>query len=362
MKRLDTSGVRRILVRGTNWVGDAVMSVPALRELRARFPGAHIALLVRPWVRDVYGAADFVDEVLEYDRAGAHRGPAGFLRLARSLAERRFDLAVLLQNAFEAALLAWLARIPLRLGYARDGRSPLLTHACRIDPEARRAHQVYYYLGLLAGAGLGPEHPWADPGYRPSLGLAVRPEDRAAARALAAAAGNGGPLVALNAGAAYGGAKRWPAERFAAVADLLVERAGARVLLVGSERERSIAAEVAARMRARTLDLTGRTTLGELMGLLAECRLLVTNDSGPMHLAAALEVPQVAIFGSSSPEATGPLAADSRVARHAVPCSPCFLRECPIDFRCMLRLGVDEVARLALELLACEPRSRARIP
>jgi len=355
MRQLHPERIKVLLVRGTNWVGDAVMSVPALKEIRRRFSGAHITLLVRPWVQDVYAAADFVDEVLPYDRTGLHKGWAGMRGLCAELRARRFEMAILLQNAFEAALIAAWSRIPLRIGYARDGRSPLLSHAVRIDPEVRRVHQVYYYLGILSGAGLIEQRPWARSDYSlDSVAVGVRESDCRTAREMLVVHGidHSSPIVGLNPGASYGGAKRWPAERFAAVADVLARDCAARIVIFGAPGEREIADEVAARMRARALVLAGQTSLGQLMGLIRECDLFITNDSGPMHLAAALQVPQLAIFGSTSETATGPLSAHAQVIKHQVDCNPCFLRECPGDFRCMLGIPAAEVIAAAQRKLS----------
>ncbi len=352
MKPIDPSQIDRLLIRGTNWVGDAVMSVPALREIRRIFAGARISLMVRPWVRDVYSAVDFVDEVLEYDKTGAHRGWRGALRMSREIRSGRFDLAILLQNAFEAAFIARAAGIPRRLGYARDGRALLLTHAPGIDPDIRKVHQCYYYLGILSGAGLLPGRLWETTAYTPSIAIGVRESDREAARRMLRAGGveGRGGVVGINPGAYYGGAKRWLSERYARVADTLAEKHGARIVIFGAPSERRIADEVARLMTAPSLVLAGRTTLGELMGLIAECGLLITNDSGPMHLAAALGTPQLALFGSTSEIATGPLSPHARVIKHQVECNPCFLRECPIDFRCMTGISVEEVAAAAEQL------------
>lgn len=345
MKPLNPDQIRKILIRGTNWVGDAVISVPAMREIRRLFPQARITLLVRPWVKDVYSAVDFVDEVLEFDKKGIHRGLKGFQRMASEIRLRGFDLAILLQNAIEAALLSWRAWIPRRIGYARDGRSVFLTDACKIDPEVHRVHQVYYYLGILSAAGLLPPRLWQNRDYRPSIRIEVRDVDRDGARQMLRENGveSGETLIAINPGAFYGWAKRWLSDRYAKVADSLADRCKARIAILGSTGERQIAKEIAQQMKHPALILAGQTTLGQLMGLIKECRLLITNDSGPMHLAAALDVPQVAIFGSTSEIATGPLSPYSQVVKHPVECSPCFLRECPIDFRCMTRVTVEQV-------------------
>ena len=350
MKAIYPDRIKTLLVRGTNWVGDAVMSVPALRELRRKFANAHIVLLVRPWVKDVYAATDFVDEILVYDKAGNHHGLSGMRRLVRELKSRKFDMAVLLQNAFEAASIAFLARIPIRLGYARDARSLLLTHAIPIDPTVHRSHQAYYYLGILSGAGLLDEHPWKQKNYHlDSIRLGVCESDASAARELLRARGVAGdaPIVGINPGASYGGAKRWPAQRFASVADAVATEFGACIVIFGATKELPIAQQVADAMASPAVVLAGMTTLGQLMGLIKECRLFITNDSGPMHLAAALGVPQLAIFGSTSEIATGPLSASARVIKCKVDCNPCFLRECPIDFRCMLGISVQEVVAAA---------------
>ncbi len=330
------------------------MSVPAMREIRRLSPGAHIALLVRPWVRDVYSAAEFVDEVLVYDRDGAHRGFLGRRRLVRTLEPRGFDLAILLQNAFDAAALAWWARIPCRVGYGRDARSFLLTHPITIDREVRRVHQAYYYLGILAGMGWIGQRQWDNRLYRLKIDLGVCDSDRMGARDLLRRHGvqAGEPLIGLNAGASYGGAKRWLPDRFARVAEHLAGTLRARVVLLGSKMEEPIVRDVAARIAAPCLNLAGQTTLGLLMGVLKECSLLITNDSGPMHLAAALGVPQVAVFGSTSEIATGPVSDVAEVVKNPVDCSPCFLRECPIDFRCMTGISVARVVEAAERAVA----------
>lgn len=354
MRRMEQEKVGKILIRGTNWIGDAVMSIPAMRELRKIFPMAHIALLVRPWVRDLYGDVEFIDEILVYDKQGIHRGPRGLMRLAATLKQRRFDLALLFQNAFEAALLAWSARIPLRVGYARDGRGLLLTHPLRVDPELHSVHQVYYYLGILCAAGWLPQRPWKSDEYAIDVRIRVREADRRTADALLQAEGvQAGQLLAgINPGAHYGSAKRWFPERYAAVADALAQRHALRSVIVGSAREVGIAAEIARRMKSAPAVLSGRTSLGQLMAVIERCRLFITNDSGPMHLAAALDVPQVAIFGSTSEVATGPLSRRAEVIRHPVHCSPCFLRECPTDLKCMKGVTVEQVLAAAERKLA----------
>jgi heptosyltransferase II len=344
---------KNILIRGTNWVGDAVICIPAMREIRHLFPEAHITLLVRPWVRDIYSAVDFVDEIIDYDKEGMHRGIRGFFRLIACLRKRKFDHALLLQNAFEAAFIAWSAGISERIGYARDGRSLLLTRSCKIDPGVLQAHQAYYYLGILSSIGLIEEKPWENKSRILSINIGIRTDDRSAAKDMLVAAGihEGETVIGINPGAFYGPAKRWFPDRYAAVADSLADRYNARIVIFGSPNDLQTVKEVEAAMKHKPVILAGRTTLGQLIGLIAECRLLITNDSGPMHLAAALDVPQVAIFGSTSETATGPLSIKATVVKNQVECNPCFLRECPTDFRCMKGISIQQVQAAAFALM-----------
>ncbi len=330
--------VARILVRGTNWVGDALLMTPALTAVRRTFPKAHLTLLVRPWVADLFGGNPAVDEVLLYESAGVHRGLAGRLRLARELRRRRFDLAVLFQNAFDAALIAWLARIPERVGFVTQGRGFLLTRAVRVPPALRRCHQMEYYLGLTRA--LGYSEGLAEPV------LVVTAEEQERAQALLREVGCDGriPVIALNPGAVYGTAKRWPADRYAALADRLVTD-GFRPLLVGAPSDVQVAAAVRAASAnpEGLVDLTGRTDLKGLAGVLRCCSAFVTNDTGAMHVAAAVGTPLVAIFGPTDPTTTGPVSRRATLLRRPVFCSPCLLRECPIDHRCMRGISVAEV-------------------
>jgi heptosyltransferase-2 len=339
---------QRILVRATNWVGDAVMSLPALEALRARFPRAEIVLVSKPWVSELYWHHPAVNRQIIYKPHSEHRGPHGFWRFAQELKAERFDAAILFQNAFHAAWMAWLARIPVRIGYARDGRSFLLHEAVEPPLPAAYGHQVSYYLQLLFRAGV-IDKPQPVREIRlyvtdPELQWAVRKLD---------ALGLNGPrfLVGLNPGAAFGAAKRWMPERFAALADRLMGALNADVLIFGSPEERPLAEEIARAMDHTPTVAAGETSMRQLLALMAQCRLIVTNDSGPMHLAAALGVPLVAIFGSTDERATGPAGARQRIVSRRVECSPCGLRECPIDFRCMRTISVEEVFKATLELV-----------
>jgi heptosyltransferase-2 len=339
---------RRILIRATNWLGDAVMSLPALEAVRRRFPEAEIVVLSKPWVSELYWRHPAVTRHIVYDPDADHRGVRGFWKLVRQLRDEHFDAVILFQNAFHAAWMAWLARIPVRVGYDRDGRGALLTDAVYPPRPAAYGHQVYYYLELLFRAGLIEK-----PEPLKEIRLALDRSEETWATKYIDALGLRGPrfLVGLNPGASFGPAKRWLPERFADLADRLINALHADVLIFGSHEERALAETVASEMEHTPIILAGETTLRQFMALLARCRLIITNDSGPMHLVGALGVPQVAVFGSTDERATGPVSPYARVVSRHVPCSPCGLRECPIDFRCMTGVSVADVYRVALELV-----------
>jgi heptosyltransferase-2 len=334
---------QRILVRATNWVGDAVMSLPALRALKARFPPARISILAKPWVADLYRREPFCDETILYTA----RELGAKWQLAGELAERKFDCAILLQNAFEAAAIAWVARIPERIGYARDGRSALLTRAVPVPRSGEiPAHERFYYLELLRRAGIIDRMPESD-AIRLDGAAAAREAGRARFREL----GFAGAVIGVSPGAAYGTAKRWLPERFAEAAARVAKDLDGGVAIFGSKDERDLCGEVASAIGVPTKNFAGETTLAEFIELAAACSAYLTNDSGAMHIASALGVPTVAVFGATNDVTTGPTGALARVVREPVECSPCLKRECPIDHRCMTRVTAARVAAAALELL-----------
>jgi heptosyltransferase-2 len=339
----------KILVRATNWVGDAVMSLPALRALRQRFPGAEISILAKPWVADLYGREPFCDRMIPYTpRDWREKWRAG-----RDLAAEGFDCAILLQNAFEAAAVAFAARIPERIGYARDGRSPLLTRAVPVPRSGEiPRHERFYYLELLRRAGIIDAFPGID--ALPDNDC-IRLDGAGAARQAGIerfhAIGMGDTVIGMSPGAAYGNAKRWLPERFAETANRLARELDASVAIFGSKDERELCGTIAAAISAPVKNFAGETSLAEFIDLAAACRVYLTNDSGGMHIASALGVPTVAIFGATDDTTTGPTGPLARVVREPVECSPCLKRECPIDHRCMTRVSADRVALVALDLL-----------
>jgi heptosyltransferase-2 len=343
-----------LLVRATNWLGDAVMTTPALAAVREGFPDARIVLLARPLVAELFRHHPDVDEVMLYERPGRHEGALGRLRLAGEVRRRRFDGALLLQNAFDAAMIAFLARIPERAGYPTDGRRILLTVPVPLTPAILERHEVEYYLCLLDGLGVPRPVPAA-------LKLAVTEEERETMATRLASFGieRGAPIVAINPGATYGSAKRWYPDRFAAVADALSAEWSARVVVVGSTAEAPLAGEIEAATRSPLANLAGKTTVRELMALLSLSSFLVTNDSGPMHIGAALGVPLVAIFGPTDWRRTSPWTSLAKVVRVEIDCSPCRLRVCDRGHECMLGVTPGMVIDAARQLLPGGPLAGA---
>ncbi len=333
----------RILVRATNWLGDAVMSLPALRALRERFPSAEIAILAKPWVADLYHREPFCDRMIPYTpKTLGEKWGAG-----RALAREHFDCAILLQNAFEAAAVAYVAGIPERIGYARDGRSPLLTRAVPVPRKGEiPRHERFYYLELLHRAGILDALPQND-----SIRLDGATQSRATGLARFRELGMGETVIGMSPGAAYGTAKRWLPERFSEAATKLAGELDASVAIFGSKDERELCGTIAAAIPGAVHNFAGETTLAEYIDLAAACCVYLTNDSGGMHVASALGVPTVAIFGATDDIGTGPTGPLARVVREPVECSPCLKRECPIDHRCMTRVSADRVASVALHLV-----------
>jgi len=318
---------------------------PALIALRQGFPDAHIVLLAKPRVAELFQHHPAIDEIMLYRQPGTHAGMGGKWRLARLIRSRRFDLAVLFQNAFEAALLAAVAGIPRRYGYPTDARGFLLTHRVAQTPALCESHQVDYYLQLLRPMGI-PITPQG-----PILYTSAEEDRDAADRIESLGIASGQPIIGLNPGSTYGTAKRWLPERYAEVVDRLAAEYRAHVLIFGGRGEEALGSAIAAMLTGPHTVLSGRTTVRQLMALLRQCRLLLTNDAGPMHIANALGVRVVAVFGPTNPRTTGPFGSSHELVRHPVDCSPCLLRECPIDHRCMRGIQSEQVYAAAVRQL-----------
>jgi heptosyltransferase-2 len=330
----DPEVVRRVLVRSPNWVGDAVMSLPVLAGLKRLFPVAEITVLAVPQVAPLFEAQPGVVEVIRYPSG---RGKWQVLWEMRG----RFDVALALPNSMESALGLWLVGVPSRVGYSTDARGVFLKEAVSGCRHLDGLHTIFYLLGLLkALGGVATFTP-------PALFLEPEEVEIAAQFLREVDLPGDGPWVGLSPGAAFGPAKRWRPKRFAALGEALQQEFGARLVLLGGNEERPVADLVKEHLHAPAVDLVGRTSLRQALGVLSQLRLLVTNDSGLMHAAAALSVPQVALFGSTDPMATGPFSPRATVIRHPFPCSPCFKRTCKIGYPCLNAIGVDEVLAAA---------------
>jgi heptosyltransferase-2 len=328
----------KILIRVPNWIGDSILARPAIETIAASFSDAEIWLSAAEWVRDVFSSDSVITGIVPLPPRNDIRS---FRAAARRIKSQGFDTGILLTNSFGSALLFYIAGIPQRWGYASDGRALLLTKAVRNTNNDAPRHQVHTYLDLVSGLGLKTKPP--------TLRLTVPEEKKEEARALLEKLGAGPdqPLLVLSPGAAYGPAKRWPASRFAELASLFQRRKNAAVVLIGSSAETDVSAEISSTLDPKPMDLTGKTSLPQLMAVVSLARLFVSNDSGPMHLANALRVPVVGIFGPTDPSVTGPFEQPAAVVKKDVPCWPCSYRKCPYDHRCMTRIDPEEVYRAA---------------
>ena len=343
----------RILLRATNWVGDVAMSLPALKALRASFPVDHLAVLARPWVADLYRLRSEVDEVLVEDPAGAHAGAEGRRRLIEETRAKGFDRAILLPTSFGTAWTAYQAGIPERYGWAAEGRGTLLTHA--LPPRlCFGRHQVWKHLLLVAAAGAQM------PAFPDALWNVARETTDKSRACLEAAGWDGKPFAAAHLASFAHAAKRWELPRFAAVFDRLATEKGLATVLLGSRGEAPVNAEAVSLVRrARVLDLSGKSSLPEVLGILSLARLFVGNDSGLGHLAGAVGTPSAVVFGPTDPDSTRPWdgpRSDGKpvrfaVARRRTPCAPCRFDVCPIDHRCMSALSVESVLAAAASVL-----------
>jgi heptosyltransferase-2 len=336
--KISTEGIKKILVRSTNWVGDTVMMTPSLVTIKRYFPHAKITTLATPWVLPLLDSHPAVDSTMVLDKGkGLISSLKELARIINWLRGEEFDLAILFQNAFEAAFLAYMGRVRYIVGYDTDGRGLFLTHKVIRDREILSVHQVEYFLELMEAMG------WPVEEREPIL--YINDEDIKSSSLMLSSMGVGDNLfiVGLNPGAEYGSAKRWPEDRFAIIGDWAARRWGAKVLLFGSVSEKEIGAKVSNYMHTNPANLCGLTTLGQAMALIKRCNLFLTNDSGLMHVAAAFGIPMVAIFGPTDPDKTGPIGGNARIVRHTVDCSPCLKEVCPSDHRCMLSIDPEEV-------------------
>lgn len=342
----------KILIRGTNWIGDAVMTIPALREIRRLFPDAHITLQTRKWAEGIFRDADFLDEILAFDDADSNFRT--ILQQSRSLRAEKFDIAVILPSSYRSAAIVKLAGIPRRFGYSKEGRGMLLTNAIEIPKWKKERHEVFYYLNLVAEVERNLIGSSSVGDREPNIHLGVSQErvNRSTVFLEGRGLDTNRPTIAFGPGSTNSLAKRWPVARFAAVADRISEEFDANLLVLGSEQEQDVAAEMGRNASSELIDLTGATDLGEAAAILKCADLFISNDMGLAHLAAAVGTATIVMFGPTDPRTTRPFTLDATVLREPVECSPCMLRECPIDHRCMTRITVDLVVQNARRVLS----------
>ncbi|MFN0279959.1 MAG: lipopolysaccharide heptosyltransferase II [Pyrinomonadaceae bacterium] len=341
----------KILVRGTNWIGDAVMSIPALRELRRIFPDSHITLHTRSWAEGLFRDVDFIDELVTFDK---HRWKIkDVYDNSQFLRDDKYELAILLPNSFESALTSFLTRIPRRFGYNKDVRGLLLTDPIAIPEWKNRKHEVFYYLHLIAEAErriLGRDTVSLS---FPNTRLDISEERKNEAKQQLANFGVDltNKTVALGVGSTNSRAKRWLPERYAELNDKLQIVTDANVILVGSSDEKDVADSVAKLCTKPTINITGQTDLAEAAAILSVVDLFISNDMGLAHVAPAVGTQTIVIFGPTNSVMTRPYSENAEIIRKDVECAPCMLRDCPIDHRCMTRITVDEVLEAATERL-----------
>lgn len=344
----------KILVRGTNWIGDAVMSIPALRELRRIFPDDQITLHTRSWADGIFQDASFIDEIVTYDKNRWRIKDV--LDNSKFLKPDKFDLAILFPNSFESALTTFLSNIPRRIGYNKDGRGLLLTDPIAVPEWKGRRHEAFYYLELIAQVErlvVGRE----TVNFQiPNGMLEVSEERRLDAREKLAKFGLdvNKRIVALGVGSTNSRAKRWSAKSYAELAERFAKTADLSVILVGSNEEVEVADEVVSNSRSEIVNVVGKTDLAEVAAILSESDLLIANDMGLAHLAPAVGTRTVVLFGPTNPETTRPFSPNSEVMSANVDCAPCMLRDCPIDHRCMTRISPESVYLRAMEILTPE--------
>ncbi len=346
-----------ILVRSTNWIGDAVMSVPALRELRRIFPEARITLHTRTWADGLFQDASFIDELVTYDKS--RWAAKDIYRNSQFLRDDGYDLAIMLPNSFESALTIFLMRVPRRIGYNKDARGLLLTDPIAVPEWKGRRHEVFYYLNLVSEVEkriLGRDtvsRTW------PETLIEISDERWNAAQAFLTAAGIDAAkrTVALGVGSTNSRAKRWPAANYAALSDMLQAELDVSVILVGDKSDSDVAADVISLAERPPINLTGKTDLAQAVAVLAVVDLLVSNDMGLAHVSAGLNTPTITLFGPTNPETTRPWGNNAIVLREPVDCSPCMLRDCPIDHRCMTRITPAAVRTAVEDMLSTRQQS-----
>ena len=339
----------KIVVRGTNWVGDAVMTIPALRELRRIFPDAEITLHTRSWANGIFQDAEFIDEILSFEPESSSFRT--ILKQAKIWGEKQFDLAVLFTNSFESALLAKLGKVPKRFGYAKEARGFLLTRSVKMPEWKNEVHEIFFYTNLIAE--IEKEYLGTQTVLDSKIRFELKVSEARKEKARFFLKENGidfsKKIIAFVPGSTNSRAKRWQTESYAKLNDGIQKNLNADVILIGAGNELDVSVEVYEKSKIKPVILTGKTTLSEVVSILSVCDLLVSNDTGPAHISAALGTKTIVIFGPTNPLTTKPR--NSEIIRKNVECSPCMLRDCPIDHRCMTRILPEEIFEKAVSML-----------
>ncbi len=357
----------RILIKSPNWIGDIVLSIPAIKALRGIYPDSYIAVLVKQELVDLLVNNPAINEVIPYEEGHGLKKFSMILHLRDIIRKGDFDTALLFTNSFSSALIAFLAGVPDRVGYNKDGRGLLLTNPIKVKDENKSIHQTCIYLNLIncmefqnrdssvtlflqndntvilsEAKNLIPE-------------IHIKEKDREwAVNLVKEKIKKGKYLIGINPGARYGAAKRWLAERFVELGNRLTLKFNASIILFGGPEEKEFVSGIAAGIKTQqgdVLNMAGSTSLGQLAALIERCDVFITNDTGPMHIAYSVGTPVVAIFGSTDPNRTGPLGDSHKIVKKNIPCSPCFKRVCPFDMECMKMIEVEDVMNAVKSLI-----------
>jgi heptosyltransferase-2 len=337
-KKIINAQVDKILLRVPNWVGDALLTTPVVHSIKKAFPDSRITILAKPWVAPIFEADPAVEAVVPYQKPGRHQGIRGKAALARELKAQGYNLVINFPHSFESAWISYEGRIPVRVGYSTEGRGLLLTHRLKATRDRRKEHQVTYFFHLLEPLNI-LENP--TPKSHP-LRLSLSQNHREKAKTLLKNLGIAPShfLVGLAPGAIYGSAKCWPFDRYEALAARMKQEWKAQVLLFGTDKD-ALAGKNTDLHNYH--DLMGKTSLGEALALMSMCRLMVCNDSGLMHAASALNIPMVALFGSTDVQRTGPWGGTHKIIDKHFPCAPCLKKRCTVAPNCMEAITLDEV-------------------
>jgi lipopolysaccharide heptosyltransferase II len=327
---------KEIIVRMPNWIGDLVMATPLLTDLRTAFPDAHITAMCHQKLAPLLQCDRDIDELFSFNQPKGWKGRLTGGDPVQLLREKRCDLGILLTNSFSSAWWFYRGRVKRRIGFVGDGRRVLLTDPVVHPTQMESQHLVHSYKALLEPLGIGVS------ATSPRIHLLDHEIDEAYRLLLSEGAPSDSRFIGVNPGAAYGSAKCWLPDRFRAVIERLLEDPRNVVICLGDPTTAPLVKEICTGLPSRVINLAGATSLRQLVAVISRCDLLLTNDSGPMHVASAVGTPLVALFGSTNDVKTGPFAGGT-VIHKRVFCSPCYQRVCPTDFRCMTEIEVDEV-------------------